>query len=157
MRDNYKSTAPVFDAASPLKRAHTNFHTCAYQTPTIGCGIRALLHESRLSDPPAGLVPAPDMEEKKMREVLLKLGMVEELDAVVETDAQFTSRHIRNALQFTWMTMTAYVAWRAYAAWDTTHTVACAQNSALTALLSMLPIAGISVAIAHLNRHLHGR
>lgn len=91
-----------------------------------------------------------------MREALLKLGIVEELDAVHETDAQFTSRHIRNALQFTWVTMTAYVAWHAYAAWDATHTLACTQASAMSSALSMLPIAGISVAIAHLNRRVNG-
>ena len=91
-----------------------------------------------------------------VREALLKLGMIEELDDVVETEAQFASRHIRNALQFTWMTMTAFVAWRTYDAWQSTHAAACTQLGALNALLMMLPIAGISVAIAHLNRRING-
>lgn len=91
-----------------------------------------------------------------MRTALLKLGIVEELGAIEETAAQRASRSIRGALQFTWATMTAYLAWKTYVAWDQTHTVACAQTAAFGGVLLLMPIAGVSVAIAHLNRRING-
>ena len=91
-----------------------------------------------------------------MRTALLKLGVVEELDPIFETAAERASRKVRAALQFTWATMSAYLAWKTYAAWDQTHTVACTQYAAITNALLLAPIGGIAVAFAHLNRRFNG-
>lgn len=91
-----------------------------------------------------------------MKTALKLLGIVEELDPVVETAAERSARGIRRALQFTWATMTAYLGWRIFVAWDETQTVACVQAVALSTTLLLLPVAGVAVAIAHLNRRLNG-
>ena len=91
-----------------------------------------------------------------MKSALLKLGILQELDAVYETVAQRSARNVRAALQFTWATMTAYFAWRTYAAWEATQSVACAQTAVCSTALVLLPIGGVSVAIAHLNRRING-
>ena len=90
-----------------------------------------------------------------LKEALLKLGVVEELDPIYETASERTARKVRAALQFTWATMTAYVAWKTYTAWDQTHTFACTQYAALSNTLLVAPIGGIAVAIAHLNRRIN--
>ena len=90
-----------------------------------------------------------------VKSALLKMGIVEEAQNVQETEAQFSARHIRAALQFTWVTLTAYIGWRTYEAWDQTHQLACAGVAAQSSILAMLPIAGVSVAIAHLNRRVN--
>ena len=82
------------------------------------------------------------------------LGIVEELDPVAETAAERSSRGVRAALQFTWATMSAYLGWRMFVAWDQTQTLACVQVTALSTTMLLLPIAGVAVAIAHLNRRL---
>lgn len=91
-----------------------------------------------------------------MKATLLKFGLIEELDAIHESVEQRSSRSIRGALQFTWATMSAYLAWRCYLAWDQTQTIACVQSAALSTALLLLPIAGVSVAVAHLNRRING-
>ena len=91
-----------------------------------------------------------------MKNTLLKLGLIEELDALYETAAQRSSRSVRTALQFTWATMSAYLAWRMYIAWEQTGTVACVQSAAMSTTLLLLPIAGVAVAVAHLNRRING-
>lgn len=91
-----------------------------------------------------------------MKSALVRLGIVEELDPVNETAAERSSRGVRAALQFTWATMSAYLGWRMFVAWDQTQTVACVQAAALSTTLLLLPMAGIAVAVAHLNRRLNG-
>lgn len=89
-----------------------------------------------------------------VRDALLKLGVVEELDPMPETAAERAARKVRAALQFTWATMSAYLVWKTYAAWDQTHTLACTQYAAMSNALLLAPIGGIAVAIAHINRRL---
>ena len=91
-----------------------------------------------------------------MKTALKFFGIVEELDPVAETAAERSARGVRAALQFTWATMSAYLAWRMFNAWDQTQTVACVQAAAFSTTLLLLPVAGIAVAIAHLNRRLNG-
>ena len=91
-----------------------------------------------------------------MKTALKFLGIVEELDPGAETAAERSSRGVRAALQFTWATMSAYLGWRMFIAWDETQSIACVQTAAVATTLLLLPIAGISVAIAHLNRRLNG-
>lgn len=89
-----------------------------------------------------------------MKEALLKFGIVEALDPVLETAAERTSRKVRAALQFTWATMSAYLVWRTYSAWDQTHAIGCTRLAAISTTMLLAPIGGIAVAIAHINRHL---
>ena len=90
-----------------------------------------------------------------MKTALKFFGIVEELDPVAETAAERSSRSVRAALQFTWATMSAYLGWRMFNAWEQTQTFACVQAAALSTTLLLLPVAGIAVAIAHLNRRLN--
>lgn len=92
-----------------------------------------------------------------MKAALVRLGIVQELDPVIESAAERSARSIRSALQFTWATMSAYLGWRMFNAWEQTQTVACVPATALSTTLLLLPIASIAVAIAHLNRRLNGR